>query len=212
MTCNEVNCEKFSCALCYDCQQSLCVDHIIDHHNSALQRHLSFYDTLRQLYKKLRSMSIEQCYQQVFRQISSDHIYSSDRLLLFDLRSIREELIEQLTRFKQKHFYQLQQISGRLHDRKQMMDSAEASDVQVKLEEIQSSINSLTYGIHLDMCEATRRVQCRKIFHHERSMRESVKSGEMLLQKSSSWTTGLHSMRAPTNSPCKVIFKINGVT
>ncbi|CAF1685076.1 unnamed protein product, partial [Adineta ricciae] len=115
MTCNEVNCEKLSCALCYDCQQSLCVDHIIDHHDRVLQRHLSFYDTLRQLYKKLRSMSIEQCYQQVFRQISSDHIYSSDRLL-FDLRSIREELIEQLTRFKQKHFYQLQQISGRLHD------------------------------------------------------------------------------------------------
>ncbi|UJR36763.1 hypothetical protein I4U23_029478 [Adineta vaga] len=187
MMCHEVNCAQSSCALCYDCQQSLCLNHIILHHNTLLQRHLSFYDILQQLYHKLHSMNIEQCYRQVFEQISSEEIYSSDGI--FHLRAIREELVEQLNRFRQKHFHQLQRISNRLHNTRQRIDTNEADEIQIKLEQIQASINSLVYGIHLEMSQTTKTILCRKIFHHKTSTRNDTKH-DMVLQKSSSWTNG----------------------
>ncbi len=187
MTCSEVNCINLSCALCYDCQQSLCLNHIIIHHDTLIERHLSFYEILQQLYHKLHSMSVEQCYHQVFEQISTNKTYSSD--ILHHLRSIREELIEQLNRFKQKQFHQLQRISFRLYDTKQMIDTTEAKDMKNKLEQIQISINSLVYGIHLEMSKTTKTIQCRKIFHQKTQSPTDVKI-DLLLPKSSSWTNG----------------------
>jgi hypothetical protein len=188
MTCNEVNCINLSCALCYDCQQSLCLHHIIIHHDTLIERHLSFYEILQQLYVKLHSMSIERCYHQVFEQLSSNNTYSSDHII-FQLRSIREELIEQLNRFKQKQFTYLQKISFRLYDTKQMISHDEANDIKIKLEQIQTSINSLVYGIHLEMSKTTKIIQCRKIFHHTAQSASDTKK-DLLLQKSSSWTNG----------------------
>jgi len=187
MTCSEVNCINLSCALCYDCQQSLCLNHIIIHHDTLIERHLSFYEILQQLYHKLHSMSVEQCYHQVFEQISTNKTYSSD--IIHHLRSIREELIEQLNRFKQKQFHQLQRISFRLYDTKQMIDTTEANDMKIKLEQIQISINSLVYGIHLEMSKTTKTIQCRKIFHQKTQSPTDVKI-DLLLPKSSSWTNG----------------------
>ncbi|CAF0987081.1 unnamed protein product [Rotaria sordida] len=169
MTCNEVNCINLSCALCYDCQQSLCLNHIIIHHDTFVERHLSFYEILQQLYHKLHSMSIEQCYHQVFEQLSLNHTYTTDTIL--HLRSIREELIEQL------------------YDTKQIIDNDEANDIKIKLEQIQTSINSLVYGIHLEMSKTTKNIQCRKIFHHKTQSSSDIKT-DLLLQKSSSWTNG----------------------
>jgi hypothetical protein len=187
MTCNEVNCINISCALCYDCQQSLCLNHVIIHHDTLIERHLSFYEMLQELYHKLHSMSIEQCYHQVFEQLSLNKTYSSD--IIFHLRSIREELIEQLNRFKQKQFHQLQRISYRLYDTKQMINSNEADEIKLKLEQIQLSINSLVYGIHLEMSKTTKTIQCRKIFH-QKNQSSLDKTTDLLLQKSSSWTNG----------------------
>src|ERR1700722_9748920 len=133
--------------------------------NSLIERHLSFYEILQQLYHKLHSMSIERCYHQVFEELSSNNNYSSD--IIFQLRSIREELTEQLNRFKQKQFNQLQKISLRLNDTKQMISNDETNDIKIKLEQIQTSINSLVYGIHLDISKTTKTIQCRKIFHHK---------------------------------------------
>ena len=130
--------------------------------NSLIERHLSFYEILQQLYHKLHSMSIERCYHQVFEELSSNNNYSSD--IIFQLRSIREELTEQLNRFKQKQFNQLQKISLRLNDTKQMISNDETNDIKIKLEQIQTSINSLVYGIHLDISKTTKTIQCRKIF------------------------------------------------
>jgi hypothetical protein len=187
MTCNEVNCGNNSCALCYDCQQSLCLNHVIIHHDTLIERHVSFYEILQELYHKLHSMSIEQCYQQVFEQLSLNKTYSSD--IIFHLRSIREELIEQLNRFKQKQFHQLQKISHRLYDKKQMINTTEANDIKLKLEQIQTSINSLVYGIHLEMSKTTKTIQCRKIFHQKMQPLLDNKT-DLLLHKSSSWTNG----------------------
>ncbi|CAF1037327.1 unnamed protein product [Rotaria sordida] len=187
MTCNEVNCINLSCALCYDCQQSLCLNHIIIHHDTFVERHLSFYEILQQLYHKLHSMSIEQCYHQVFEQLSLNHTYTTDTIL--HLRSIREELIEQLNKFKQNQFNQLKKISFRLYDTKQIIDNDEANDIKIKLEQIQTSINSLVYGIHLEMSKTTKNIQCRKIFRHKTQSSSDIKT-DLLLQKSSSWTNG----------------------
>ncbi|CAF3871070.1 unnamed protein product [Rotaria sp. Silwood2] len=187
MACYEVNCINLSCALCYDCQQSLCLNHIIIHHNTSIERHLSFYEILQQLYHKLHSMSIEQCYHQAFEQISLNHPYSMDTIL--HLRSIREELMEQLNKFKQKQFNQLKKISIRLYDIKQMINNNEANDIKIKLDQIQISINSLIYGIHLEMSKTTKNIQCRKIFHHKIQPSSDIKT-DLLLQKSSSWTNG----------------------
>jgi len=187
MTCNEVNCINLSCALCYDCQQSLCLHHIIIHHNTLIERHLSFYEILQQLYHKLHSMSIERCYHQVFEQLSSNNNSSTD--LFLHLRSIREELIERLNRFKQKQFNQLKRISLRLYNTKQLINNDEVNDIKIKLEQIQISINSLVYGIHLDMSKTTKIIQCQKIFHHKTELSTDIKT-DLLLQKSSSWTNG----------------------
>ncbi|CAF0806458.1 unnamed protein product [Rotaria sp. Silwood1] len=187
MTCNEVNCINLSCALCYDCQQSLCLNHIILHHNTSIERHLSFYEILQPLYHKLHSMSIEQCYHQVFEQLSLNHTYSIDTIL--HLRSIREELIEQLNKFKQKQLNQLKKISFRLYDTKQMINNIEANDIKIKLEQIQTSINSLVYGIHLEVSKTTKQIQCRKIFYHKIQSSSDIKT-DLLLQKSASWTNG----------------------
>ncbi|CAF0992540.1 unnamed protein product [Adineta steineri] len=188
MTCKEVNCINLCCALCYDCQQSLCLNHIIIHHDTILERHLSFYEILQQLYRKLHSMSIEQCYNQALEQLSSNNnTYSSD--IILHLRSIRQELIEQLNKFKQKQFYQLQRISYRLYNTKQMIDTNEANDIKIKLEQIQITINSLVYGIHLDMSKTTKTIQCKKIFHYKTSISSDIELN-LLLQKSSSFPNG----------------------
>lgn len=188
MACNEINCINSTCALCFHCERSLCLHHIIIHHDTLLQRHLSFYDILQQLYQKLHTMSIERCYQQVFEQLSSENLYSSDAI--FQLRSIREELIEQLNRFKQKQFYQLRRISLRLYATKQMLTNDEANEMRNKLEQIQESINSLVYGIHLEMSTVTKSIQCRKIFHHNTQASSYDSQMDLLLPKSSSWTNG----------------------
>ena len=187
MTCNEVNCINISCALCYDCQQSLCLNHVIIHHDNLIERHLSFYEILQKLYHKLHSMSIEQCYHQVFEQLSLNNTYPSD--IIVHLRSIREELIEQLTKFKRKNFHQLQGISCRLYDTKQMITTSEANDIKIKLEQIQTSVDSLVYGMHLEMSKTTETIQCRKIFHHKTPSSSEIKT-DFSLQKSSSWTNG----------------------
>ena len=187
MTCKEVNCTNLSRALCYDCQQSLCLNHIIMHHNASIERHLSFYETLQLLYDKLQSMSIERCYHQVFEQLLSNQTCSLD--MIFHLRLIREELIEQLNKFKQKQFNQLQKISFRLYDTKQMINNNEANDIKIKLEHIQTLINSLVYGIHLEMSQTTKTVRCRKIFHHEAPSSSDIDT-DLQVQKSSSWTNG----------------------
>lgn len=184
MTCKEVNCINLSCALCYDCQQSLCLQHIIIHHDTLIERHLSFYEILQELYHKLHSMNIEHCYNQVYEQLSMNKKSSFN--LLFQLRLIREELIEQLNRFKRNQFNQLQKISYRLYNIKQMIDKNEANEIKTKLEQIQLSINSLVYGIHLEMSKT---IQCRKIFHHKTTLSKDIKT-DLLLQKSSSWTNG----------------------
>jgi hypothetical protein len=132
-------------------------------------------------------MSIERCYRQVFEQLSSNKNYSSD--LIIHLRSIREELIEQLNRFKQKQFNQLQKISFRLYDTKQMISNDELNDIKIKLEQIQTSINSLVYGIHLEISKTPKTIQCRKIFHHKTQSTSDIKT-DLLLQKSLSWTNG----------------------
>jgi len=132
-------------------------------------------------------MSIERCYHQVFEQLSSNNNYSSD--LFFHLRSIREELIERLNRFKQKQFNQLKRISLRLYNTKQMISNNEANDIKIKLEQIQTTINSLVYGIHLEMSKTTKTIQCQKIFHHKTELSTDIKT-DLLLQKSSSWTNG----------------------
>jgi hypothetical protein len=131
-------------------------------------------------------MSIERCYHQVFEQLSSNKTISLD--IIYQLRSIREELIEQLNRFKQKQFLQLQKISLRLYETKQMITNDEANDIKIKLEQIQTSINSLVYGIHLELSKTTTKIQCRKIFHHKTQSEDNQTN--LLLQKSSSWTNG----------------------
>ena len=188
MTCKEVNCINITCALCYHCQQSLCLHHIILHHDILVERHLSFYEILQELYRKLHSMSIERCYHQVLKEVSSNETSSVD--IIIHLRSIREELIEQLNRFKQKHFVQLQKISSRLSETKQMITNEEANDINMKLEQIQTSINSLVYGIHLELSKTTKQIQCRKIFHHKTQSPEMSNQTNSLVQKSSSWTNG----------------------
>lgn len=188
MTCNEVNCINSTCALCFHCEQSLCLHHIIIHHDTLLERHLSFYNILQQLYQKLHTMSIERCYQQVFEQLSSENLYSSDTI--FQLRSIREELIEQLNRFKQRQFNQLQRISLRLYGTKQMLTNDETDDIKIKLEQIQESVNSLVYGINLEMSTMTKSIHCRKIFHHKTQASSCDSHTDLLLPKSSSWTNG----------------------
>lgn len=190
MTCNESNCRNLSCALCYDCQQSLCLQHIILHQNQLHEEQLAFYEILRQLYDKLHSMNIERCYHQVFEQISLSKTYSID--LIIQLRSIREELIEQLNRFKQKQLHRLQKISCQLSNGKQMLSENELNDVKQKLEHIQTSIYSLVYGIHVEMSKT---IQIRKIFHHKTttttsSSTDSLKNNDQL-HRSSSWTNGL---------------------
>ncbi|CAF3333208.1 unnamed protein product [Rotaria socialis] len=187
MTCKEANCKNLSCALCYDCQQSLCLSHIIVHHNRFIERHLSFYEILQQLYHKLHSMSIEQCYKQVFEELSLDRTYAKDTIV--HLRAIREELIEQLNKFKLKQFNQLKSISFRLHDTNQMINKKEENEIKIKLEQIQASINSLVYGIHLEISKTTKKVQCRKLFHHKTQSPSEMKA-DLILQKSSSWTNG----------------------
>lgn len=185
MTCNEANCINLSCALCYDCQQSLCLNHIINHHNSFLERHLSFYEVVQQLYQKLRSMSIDQCYQNAFEKLSSNHTCSID--IMLHLRSIREELIEKLNKFKQNKFHELQTISLRLYNTNQMINSTEANDIKIKLEQIETSVNSLVYGIHLEISPTTKQIHCRKIFHHISESSFDVTTN-LPVQKSSSWT------------------------
>jgi hypothetical protein len=133
-------------------------------------------------------MNIEHCYHQVFEQLSSNETSSSSDII-FHLRSIREELIEQLNRFKQKQFLQLQKISLRLKEIKQMITNEEANDIKIKLEQIQTSINSLVYGIHLELSKTTNKIQCRKIFHHKTQSTENNQTN-LLLKKSSSWTNG----------------------
>ncbi len=188
MTCNEVNCINITCALCYHCQQSLCLHHIIIHHDNLIERHLSFYEILQDLYRKLHSMSIERCYHQVLEELSSNETSSVD--IIVRVRSIREELIEQLNRFKQKQLIQLQKISLRLSETKQMITNEEANDIKMKLEQIQTSINSLVYGMHLELSKTTKQIQCRKIFHHKPQSIEMTNQTNLLLHKSSSWTNG----------------------
>lgn len=186
MTCKEVDCTNNSCALCFDCQQSLCLNHIILHHDALLERHLSFYRNLQQLYGKLHSMSIEQCFHQVVEQISSHEHYSSNVVL--HLRSIREELIEQLNRFKQKQFDQLKQLSQRLSNTQPLLDDQQASEMNSKLEQIRTAINALVYGIDLEMSNT---VQCRKIFHRSNQCPDELTTEANLpLPKSSSWANG----------------------
>lgn len=187
MTCKEINCINLSCALCYDCQQSLCLNHIIAHHDSFIGRHLSFYEILQKLYDKLHSMSIEQCYCQVFEQLSANQTYSKDSFL--HLRAIREELIEQLNKFKQKQFNRLKNISCRLYNVNNMIDQNETDDIKNQLEDIQTSIDSLVYGIHSELSKTTNEVQFRKIFHHKTSLSTDI-NANFVLQKSSSWTNG----------------------
>lgn len=187
MTCKEINCRNLSCALCHDCQQSLCLHHIIVHHNQLHEEQLEFFEILRNLYEKLHSMSIERCYNQVFEQISLNKICSMD--LILQLRSIREELTEQLNRFKQKQLHRLQKISFQLSNRKQMFNENELNNVKEQLEEIQTSIYSLVYGIHVEMSKT---IELRKIFHHKTSSNHSLKNdADVPLRKSSSWTSGL---------------------
>lgn len=188
MTCNEVNCINSTCALCFHCEQALCLHHIIIHHDTLLERHLSFYNILQQLYQKLHTMSIERCYQQVFEQLSSENLYSSNTI--FQLRAVREELIEQLNRFKQRQFHRLQRISLRLYGTKQMLTNDELNDIKIKLEQIQESINSLVYGINLEMSIVTKSINCRKIFHHKTQASSCDTHTDLLLPKSSSWTNG----------------------
>ena len=186
MSCKEIDCKNNSCALCFDCQQPLCLNHIILHHDALLERHLAFYRNLQQLYGKLHSMSIEQCFHQVVEQISAHEHWSSN--LVLHLRSIREELIEQLNRFKRKQFEQLKQLSQRLSDTQPLLDDRQASEMNTKLEQIRTAINSLVYGIDLEMSKT---VQCRKIFHRTNPSPEELNAeSNVLLQKSSSWANG----------------------
>ena len=187
MTCNEINCINLSCALCYDCQQSLCLQHIIIHHDKFIERHLSYYEILQQLYSKLYSMNIEHCYKQVFNELLLNKSCSID--IILQLHSIREELIEQLNRFKQKQFNQLQKISLRLSNIKQMINNDEANNINIELEQIKNSINSLVYGIHLDISKTTKTIQCRKIFYHK-IQNDLDNKKTLLVQKSASWTNG----------------------
>ncbi|CAF4688674.1 unnamed protein product, partial [Rotaria magnacalcarata] len=71
-------------------------------------------------------MGIEQCYKQVFEELSLDHTYAKETIL--HLRSTREELIEQLNKFKLKQFNQLKNISFRLHDTNQMINKNEENE------------------------------------------------------------------------------------
>jgi hypothetical protein len=133
-------------------------------------------------------MSIERCYHQVLEELSSNETSSVD--IIVRVRSIREELIEQLNRFKQKQLIQLQKISLRLSETKQMITNEEANDIKMKLEQIQTSINSLVYGMHLELSKTTKQIQCRKIFHHKPQSIEMTNQTNLLLHKSSSWTNG----------------------
>ena len=178
MTCNEINCNSIACALCFDCQQFLCLHHVIVHHDTLVERHLSFYERLQDLYEKLHSMNIEQCFHRVREQLVCP---SAARLS--HLRSIREELVEQLNRFKYEQLNDLRAISRRLSHATPSIDDSEAASINRRLDEIHASIHSLVYGIHMEISNST--VQCRKIFH-----RKNQHVPRSVLPRSSSWTHG----------------------
>ena len=167
MICNESNCKNVSCALCFHCQRSVCLHHIIDHHQHLIERHASFYPILMNLYEKLQSMSIDQCFHQVIQRCSSKIDRSSSIDFIRQLHSIREELIEQLNDFKQEQFKRLKEISQQLSTSDSWLNDDEFQMIKIKFEDIRSSINSLVYGIHLEM---SNEINCRKIFRQSSSI------------------------------------------